>query len=83
MAMEAAEIAEVSLFKRPLSADGVTLCQHADWSRTEKLNVADCSKTGNLRVGETKNPGPRSRAVAPRSGSRFDYELLAAYTLVF
>ena len=65
MVMEAAEMAEVSLFKGPLSADGVTLCQHADWSRTEKLNVADGSKTGNSRVGETKNPRPKSRDLGP------------------
>ena len=31
------------------------------WSSSDKLDLAGCSKTGSLRVGEAKNPGPRTR----------------------
>jgi hypothetical protein len=29
------------------------------WALKRGLNVAECAKTGTLRVGEAKNPGPR------------------------
>ena len=60
---------------------GLALAQHAGWCVREKLNVAACSKTGSLRVGEATNPGPRSKFTGPRKGSLFDSELLTAQTL--
>lgn len=60
---------------------GLALAQHAGWSVRERLNVAACSKTGSLRVGEASNPGPRPKYAGPRKGSLFDTELLTAQTL--
>eukprot|EP00435_Cladocopium_sp_Y103_P061170 s1087_g22.t2 len=59
----------------------VALAQKAGWCRHERLNVAACSKTGNLRAGEATNPGPRRRGVAHRPGSLFDTQLVTPQTL--
>ena len=48
-----------------LLASGIA--NDVSWHST-KLNIAGCAKVGSLRVGESKNPGPR-RSRAPRGFS--------------
>ena len=59
----------------------ISLCQGAGWCRTERLNVSECSKTGSLRAGEAKNPGPRVRRVPVRHEPLSTVQLLTPQTL--
>eukprot|EP00435_Cladocopium_sp_Y103_P038687 s964_g10.t1 len=59
----------------------VALCQAAGWCRRERLNVAACSKTGNLRAGEAKNPGPRRRAPVRPGMVLAQVQLISGQTL--
>ena len=35
------------------------------WTKKDRLNVAACSKTGTLRAGEARKPGPRPKRTRP------------------
>ena len=39
----------------------IALCVGAKWCKAEKLNVAQCAKAGDGRIGEASNPGPAAR----------------------
>ena len=47
----------------------------------ERLDVAGCSMTGSLRVGEALHPGPRTRRAPVRLGALSDVQLLTPQTL--
>ena len=51
------------------------------WYRNRRLDVAKCSKTGTLRAGEAKTPGPR-RPNKRREGRLEDVQLLSTATLM-
>ena len=43
----------------------IALCVHAGWCKPSRLNIAGCSRSASLRIGEALNLGPR-RLVTPR-----------------
>jgi len=59
----------------------LALCQKAGWCRTERLDVAGCSKSGSLRVGEADHPGPNRRKAPIRVGRLGEVQLVTAQTL--
>ena len=59
----------------------LALCQKAGWCRTERLDVAGCSKSGSLRVGEADHPGPNIRRAPIRVGRLAEVQLVTAQTL--
>ena len=63
-------------FSRLLAA---ALCCQVGWCEAGKLNIAGCSRSGSLRVGEASNPGPVAKR--PRPGTLEDCPLQRPQTL--
>ena len=77
--MFGASLTRLSASRCPLRA--FPLSQTSRCWKAEGLDVAGCSMTGSLRVGEALHPGPRTRRTPVRLGALSDVQLLTPQTL--